>query len=69
MGNYRVYNKHGEYLGALVHAEDAAMLLAAQTDGAFITDGLRRWEEGKNGRAGESYDAVAEFFHREEEAI
>jgi hypothetical protein len=59
---WKIYNDDGEYIAACKYIEDAAVIVANQPDGSTIRDGHRTvvWTEGRDGRAWESYDWVAE---------
>jgi hypothetical protein len=68
---YKVYNRHGEYVAACKHAEDAAALVALYGDGATIKHGHRTivWCEGAESQpAGKSYDFVAQKVYEREGA-
>lgn len=57
----------GEYIASCKSPEDAAGLLALRGDpsGAIrYGHGLTVWREGADGRAGDSYDAVAALVYR-----
>lgn len=59
---FEVVTPTGRTIGALYHAEDAAMLVAAYGDGARIESaGIIVWQEGTEGvPAVDSYDNVSE---------
>jgi hypothetical protein len=58
---YKVYTAAGEYEAACKHAEIAAAVVGVLGDGATVRyqHGSRLWTEGKDGKAGESYDRAA----------
>lgn len=63
---WKVCDATGEYVASFKHVEDAAVLVASYGDGTTIRDGKGRgrpvvWTEGHDGKAGESYDYVAEI--------
>lgn len=60
--NYTVTNDRDEPIARCKHVEDAAALVALQGDGARIVYGksLTLWIQGRDGDAGESFDAVAD---------
>jgi len=66
----KVYSAGGEYLGALKHPEDAAVLVSALGERASVRLGHGRscavWIEGEayDGDAGESYDGAAAIMRR-----
>lgn len=61
---FKVYNADGMYIAACRHIEDAAAVVALHGDGATIRDGHPRtrtvWLEGRDGKAGDSFDVVGE---------
>jgi len=59
---WKVYDAAGEYQAACKRPEEAACLVDFLGEGATIRAGHDRvvWTEGKDGRASDSYDAVAE---------
>lgn len=68
--NWTVTNPDGETIAKLVHAEDAAALVAFNGTGATIVhDGDVLWTQGVDGDAGESYDHVAETMQRRRKEI
>lgn len=61
--SWKVYTVEGTYIASTVIPEYAAMILSGlDQDGATIRWGHRKvcWTEGKDGKANESYDVVAE---------
>lgn len=58
---YQVFNPSGEHIASTAHVEDAAALLAMNGDDATIrlSKAVVLYTNGKDGNAGESYDAVA----------
>ena len=68
---FKVYVR-GEYIASCKHAEDAAVVLAANGDpGGMIryAHGLVLWREGRDGSAADSYDDVARLVHRRIDAM
>jgi hypothetical protein len=61
---FKVYDAQGQYQAACHEPEAAAALVAFYGNGSTIRDShpakYTVWTEGKDGRAGESYDRVAE---------
>ena len=58
---FKLYDRHGNYLGALKACEDCAAVIA-NYPGGTVRDGHRKkdafFTQGETGDAGESYDNV-----------
>lgn len=69
---WKVFNPSGEYVAACKLPEDAAAIVAAYGSGAEIRHGHAKrdtvWQDGVDGEAAESYDAVAEVCYSKVEA-
>lgn len=66
---YKVY-KGKEYIGCVKDATDAAVLVSVQEAGEVrLGHSFVLWREGKDGRAGESYDAAAELIIQREREV
>lgn len=70
----KVFDKNGEYVGSLHHAEDAGAVVALYGDGASIRSGHSKkctvWLEGSERQpAGESFDVVADVVARRQEYL
>lgn len=68
---FTIYNAEGSKIGATKYAEDAAVLVSAQGEGATVRCHGSRvvWTEGADGSAGESYDAAATTMYDREMAF
>lgn len=68
---WKVYDADGEYRAACKYLEEAACLVDFLGDGSTIRAGHDKrwtvWTEGKDGKAGESYDVVAAACIKHEE--
>lgn len=63
---FKIYSADATLMGTTAYAEDAAILVSAQGDGATVRVGRTVvWTEGQDhdGEAGESYDLAAELIH------
>lgn len=64
---YKVYNPRGEYVASCKYPELAAAVVALYGQGATIRLGHSKrsvvWEDGVDGDASDSYDAVAEMVY------
>jgi hypothetical protein len=64
---WKVYTKDGDYIASVKHPMFGAMICAGMgQEGTTIRWGHAKvvWTEGIDGRAAESYDAVADLCHR-----
>jgi len=64
-GNFRVYGGGGggQYLATTMHAEDAAVLVAAVA-GYVMHAGMVVFRQGEDGDAARSYDVAANTMHQ-----
>jgi hypothetical protein len=66
---YKIYRVK-EYVGSVKYATDAAVLVSVQSDGEVrLEHSFILWREGKDGHAGESYDAAAETILQREAEV
>ena len=66
---FKIYTASGEYVAATKYAEDAAVLIAVQGNGATVRLNHRRklWTEGTESlSAAESYDYAASVINERE---
>lgn len=62
-GNFRVYGGGGQYLATTMHAEDAAVLVAAVA-GYVMHGAMVVFRQGEDGDAARSYDVAANIMHQ-----